>query len=66
MTFELRGGPQDGGRVRGVALPEELFVGRSPKGNGLVAWARARSPRFPCRYVYSRRANKYLFKECRA
>lgn len=50
---ELSGGPQDGGKVHAVGgeLPQTIYVGRKPMGDGYAAWSRERSDRFPARYV---------------
>lgn len=51
--FELRGGPQDGAKVRQVGgdIPATIYVGPKWLGDGYAAWGCERCDRFPCRYV---------------
>ena len=58
--FELVGGPQDGGKVRGVSMPLEVFVGPKWLGDGYVAWGREWCNRFPCCYEYC--AGRFVFR----
>lgn len=51
----LVGGPQDGGKVRrdgeGSKLPDSVYVGPKPLGDGYSAWSDKKSTRFPACYV---------------
>ncbi len=54
---ELKGGPQDGAKVKGVGgnLPSCLFVGPRWMGDGFAAWGREQCERFPVCYLYGGR-----------
>lgn len=57
--YELVGGPQDGGKVTGQAMPLVIFVGPKWLGDGFVSWGTERCERFPIMYWRPRHSRKY-------
>lgn len=61
MEATLRGGPQDGVKVRGNSIPQTLYLQASPNEDGYAPWLREPNFKFPCRYTW--RNNHYVFDE---
>ena len=62
-SYELVGGPQDGGRVKpvGGAIPVVIYVGPRPLGDGYVAYGVEPCDRFPHRYVVAH-SDKFVYE----
>lgn len=59
----LRGGPQDGGKVKWVTgLPEMVYCGHQPMEDGYAAWSDEPSNRFPCGYRWQEGTTTYQYE----